>query len=393
MGGDRLMGVYLGSQQISIYGGGGKPEEEKTVTAGTSVIEVKPSSGKVMKKVTINPTPTETKEVLPTVTDQTYNPPEGKHFSQFTVKGDSDLIAENIKEGVNIFGIDGKLSDSGGTPIAYEYTGSSNVSYSVELDSEGNSRILWELKLLSSGILKIKKLSTKILDVFLVGGGGGGAGGYSGIAGGGGGGGYVKTELDVSFQKNVNYDVVIGSGGVGGGSGNYPNNTVEYTKGGTGGSTSIFGISVAGGNGGTHANYGKGGDGGSGGGASYTTSSMYPGKGSGSTTKAFGTGDVYAGGGAGGLSIDAESTTYYYYNGGNGGSNGGNGSKGTGFSHSIIDGTGGAGGGGDSSKDGTANTGGGGGGGNNVRTSGRHDSAGKGSSGGSGIVILRGRYS
>ena len=43
---------------LTVYGGGGKPEEEKTVTAGTSAIVVNPSSGKVMKKVTVNPTPT-----------------------------------------------------------------------------------------------------------------------------------------------------------------------------------------------------------------------------------------------------------------------------------------------------------------------------------------------
>ena len=36
-----------------IYGGGGKPEEEKTVTAGTSVMEVSPSSGKTIKKIEI----------------------------------------------------------------------------------------------------------------------------------------------------------------------------------------------------------------------------------------------------------------------------------------------------------------------------------------------------
>ena len=36
---------------LTVYGGGGKPEEEKTVTAGTSVIEVLPSIGKTMKKV------------------------------------------------------------------------------------------------------------------------------------------------------------------------------------------------------------------------------------------------------------------------------------------------------------------------------------------------------
>ena len=36
---------------IIVKGGGCKSEEEKTVTAGTSVIEVIPSSGKTMKKV------------------------------------------------------------------------------------------------------------------------------------------------------------------------------------------------------------------------------------------------------------------------------------------------------------------------------------------------------
>ena len=79
---------------VIVKGGGGKPEEEKTVTAGTSVIEVLPSSGKVMKKVTVNPTPTEAKEVSPTTTDKTYNPPEGKHFSQFTVKAMEDVTPE-----------------------------------------------------------------------------------------------------------------------------------------------------------------------------------------------------------------------------------------------------------------------------------------------------------
>ena len=48
---------------IIVKGGGGKPEEEKSVTAGTSAIEVNPSSGKVMKKVTVNPTPSQEKTI------------------------------------------------------------------------------------------------------------------------------------------------------------------------------------------------------------------------------------------------------------------------------------------------------------------------------------------
>lgn len=68
-----------------IYGGGGKPEEEKTVTAGTSVIEVSSSSGKTIKKITVNPTPTETKEVTAGTSDTTVSPSSGKHLSSVTV--------------------------------------------------------------------------------------------------------------------------------------------------------------------------------------------------------------------------------------------------------------------------------------------------------------------
>lgn len=74
--------------------GGGKPEEEKTVTAGTSVIEVNPSSGKAMKKVTINPTPTESKSVTPTTSELTVTPSEGKHLSQVVVGAVEDVTPE-----------------------------------------------------------------------------------------------------------------------------------------------------------------------------------------------------------------------------------------------------------------------------------------------------------
>ena len=134
---------------LTVYGGGGKPEEEKTVTAGTSVIEVNPSSGKVMKKVTVNPTPTESKNVTAGTSDITVSPIGGKHLSGITihptpsqektviptaegfkvspetgkflsavfVDGDSDLVAENIKEGVNIFGVDGSFDNSHGAYV------------------------------------------------------------------------------------------------------------------------------------------------------------------------------------------------------------------------------------------------------------------------------------
>ena len=70
---------------LTVYGGGGKPEEEKTVTAGTSVIEVLPSSGKTMKKVKVNPTPSQSKSVTPKESAQTVSPDSGKLLSSVSV--------------------------------------------------------------------------------------------------------------------------------------------------------------------------------------------------------------------------------------------------------------------------------------------------------------------
>ena len=124
---------------VIVKGSGGKPEEEKTVTAGTSAIEVLPSSGKTMKKVTVNPTPTEektitagtsattvtptsgkyikkvtvnptpsqSKTVTPSKSSKTVSPDSGKLLSSVKVNGDSDLVAKNIRRGVSIFGVTG----------------------------------------------------------------------------------------------------------------------------------------------------------------------------------------------------------------------------------------------------------------------------------------------
>lgn len=137
------MGVYLGRKAVEVYGGGVKvkpeeektvtastsvidviptegmamskvtvnptPSEEKTVTAGTSALEVTPTSGKHLSKVTVNPTPSEAKTVTPSASQQIVSPSTGKLLSQVTVDGDADLIPTNIKQGVNIFGVDGEL--------------------------------------------------------------------------------------------------------------------------------------------------------------------------------------------------------------------------------------------------------------------------------------------
>ena len=81
--------------------------EEKTVTAGTSATTVTPTSGKYIKKVTVNPTPSQSKTVTPSTSQKTVSPDSGKLLSSVKVNGDSDLVAKNIRRGVSIFGVTG----------------------------------------------------------------------------------------------------------------------------------------------------------------------------------------------------------------------------------------------------------------------------------------------
>lgn len=85
------MAVYLGIQPVNVHTGG-QPSislEEKTISAGASDIEVTPTDGKYLSKV--------------------------------TVQGDGDLIAENIKEGVDIFGVTGTFTGSVGQYVWKKY--------------------------------------------------------------------------------------------------------------------------------------------------------------------------------------------------------------------------------------------------------------------------------
>ena len=93
--------------------GGGKPElQAKTVTPSTSNVVVTPDSG--------------------------YD-----GLSQVTVNGDPELVAGNIKDGVNIFGIEGTYGIS-----SYKITASENYSYSNALmftcygTTTGNTSVL-----------------------------------------------------------------------------------------------------------------------------------------------------------------------------------------------------------------------------------------------------------
>lgn len=61
---------------------------------------------------TIAAVSTEEKNITPSASQQTISPSIGKFISKIIVAGDANLIAENIKEGVTIFGITGTYTGS-----------------------------------------------------------------------------------------------------------------------------------------------------------------------------------------------------------------------------------------------------------------------------------------
>lgn len=237
----------------------------------------------------------------------------------------------------------------------YTYSGSH------ELIKEGTYN--WKIKLKSGGTLRFSHLGncTGAIDVFLVGGGGGG-----GTSGGGGG---KTTTSTATIAVNTNYTIAVGGGGASG--------KLNVT-GGTGGTSTAFSKSAAGGTGGGGSTVGSaGGSGGSGGGGyggndvggaggsnggngtRYNLDSK-AGSGQGTTTREFGSssGTLYAGGGGGA---------------GKPGGAGGSGGGGAGIHLDNYATTGGT--------PGTTNTGGGGGGYSWTTHTG--------GAGGSGIVVIR----
>lgn len=219
------------------------------------------------------------------------------------------------------------------------------------------------VEFLETGILTMKK--DTYVDVFMVGGGAGGVTvGLSNSGGAGGSGGCTRTIVNALLRKGVEYQVVIGAGGTGGGNSGGETSAFGYTA--SGGTVAAGGS--GGGKGGVAAtgqvNAGDGGSNGSDGGSVGSPTTGSPGKGQGATTREFGeaTGKLYAGGGGGGAGKYGDIGT---------------------------SGAGGEGGGakGNSTTDATANTGGGGGGGKGFYDS--SSPGGKGTAGGSGIVCIR----
>lgn len=129
------MGVYLGSTQVDMQGGfvtggaSGASLQSKTVSPGESVQTVKADNGyDGLSQVTVNAVSKTyvgsgvTKKSAATYTPGTSNQSiaSGQYLNGTqTIKGDSNLIAANIKSGVKIFNVTGSYAGSssgGGTP-------------------------------------------------------------------------------------------------------------------------------------------------------------------------------------------------------------------------------------------------------------------------------------
>lgn len=105
-------GKYLTSVSISAI-----QTETKSATPSTTAQTITPSTGKYLTSVSIGAIQTETKSATPSASAQTITPTSGKYLTSVSIAGDSDLVAGNIKSGVNIFGVTGTYSGSGGTTI------------------------------------------------------------------------------------------------------------------------------------------------------------------------------------------------------------------------------------------------------------------------------------
>jgi len=235
---------------------------------------------------------------------------------------------------------------------AVNFTGS---GYFIE---EGNYN--WSYKITSSGTLTLNESIDA--DVFLCGAGGGGADGQykAAAAGGGGAGGKTHTTKGKHIDAG-SYTIIVGT---------------CSGKAVSGGSSSAFGLSAAGGG---AANADNGGSGGSGGGNQMQNGASNGenagGSGQGTTTYEFGEigRTLYAGGGGGGGCITYDSNMLVQHHLGAEGGAGGGGRGGGDCYNTTYD-----------SEEGTDGLGGGGGGGGDYdsnRTYGKR--------GGSGIVVLR----
>lgn len=105
----------------------------KTITPSTSEQIAVNSGVYTTGIVKVAAVPTQTKSVTPSASAQTVSPDSGKFLSAVMVNGDADLVAGNIKKGVNIFGVTGNWYGNKKTiGASYWKTGSSGAGTESE---------------------------------------------------------------------------------------------------------------------------------------------------------------------------------------------------------------------------------------------------------------------
>lgn len=96
------------------YSGSGVNLQTKTISPSTTQQNITADSGyDGLSRVTINAIQTETKSATPSTSTQNIVPSSGKYLTGVSVVGDADLVAGNIKQGVDIFGVTGTYTGSG----------------------------------------------------------------------------------------------------------------------------------------------------------------------------------------------------------------------------------------------------------------------------------------
>ena len=298
--------------------------DPKTKNTGTLELTGDVTEAEVPAGKTFYTTDPKTKQTgtAPTQSAKTWTPkttsqtiPAGTYLvGKQTILGDADLKAENIKTGVNIFGVTGT-----GAMLSVAEEIMNKVSYTGKMKKsvrfmDGVPYVLFILE--SSGTLTVEEEMTG--DVWMC--GGGGRIYYNNSACGGAGGGYTTNVFGTTIVSGA---VVVGSGG---GATSYNGSTAN------GGATSTGNAGTAGG---------------SGGGGSCWSSTVYGvGAGQGSSTRPFLSDDMEPQCGGGGAIGYTSNITSWAGNGGAGGSDGSNGGKASAEVGTSYGGAGGACGGG-----------------------------------------------
>ena len=139
---DLISQIMLAVNELPEAGNDSEPVlQEKTVTPTTSTQTVKPDSGyDGLSQITVAAIPSTYVKPTTTKAATTYTPTTsnqtiaaGTYCSGVqTIKGDANLVADNIKSGVSIFGVAGSYESSG---IQYEIVtipaGSNSVAYTL----------------------------------------------------------------------------------------------------------------------------------------------------------------------------------------------------------------------------------------------------------------------